>query len=406
MYAILSGIALALRAIRRNALRAALTVLGILIGVTAVIVVTGLGTGARQSVGKQIEAIGSNFIIVFPENGSVSGARKAAGVRLTEEDAKAIAREAPSVKAVAPVLRVRGQAVAEGRNWSTSIVGSTRDFLTVRSWGLAKGTMWTQSDEATKSKVCILGKTAKERLFGPVDAVGRSMRIGRYAYTIVGILAEKGEAPFGGDQDDMVLMPIGSMRARIMRTPPGFVGAIMLSATSAETTERAVTQLDALLRQRHKLDEGKAADFRVQTQKEFQAIQGAIYGVLTLLLVVIAAVSLVVGGIGVMNIMLVSVTERTREIGVRMAIGARSWDIQTQFLAEAVCLAFMGGLLGVLLGTAANGAIANALGWTMQVDGLAVSASLGVSALIGIGFGYVPARRAAELDPIAALRTE
>ncbi len=404
--AVLSAILLAFRAIRRNALRAALTVLGILIGVAAVVIVTGLGTGARESVGKQIEGIGSNFIIVFPENASSSGARKLGGVRLTEDDGHAISREAVSIRAVAPVLRARAQVVNAERNWSTNVVGSNLDYLIVRNWPMAKGEAWTVTDETSKAKVCVLGKTTKEKLFGDQDPIGRSVRVGRYNYRVLGVLSTKGEAPFGGDQDDMVLMPISSMRARVMRTPPGFTGALMLSATSAETTDRGVKQVESLLRQRHKIEDGKDPDFRIQTQKEFQEIQGAIYGILTVLLVVIAAISLLVGGIGVMNIMLVSVTERTREIGIRMAIGARASDIQTQFLVEAVVLSSLGGLIGVLLGTAVNAALANALGWTMHVDPVALTVSLSVSAFIGIGFGYFPARRAAQLDPIVALRYE
>jgi putative ABC transport system permease protein len=406
MRGLLFGLGLAIVSVRRNALRASLTVLGILIGVAAVITVTGLGTGARESVGKQIESVGSNVIVVLPENPSLSGARTVGSSRLNQEDGRVILREALSVRAVAPVLRTRVQVVAEGRNWSTSVVGSNRDFLVVRSWGVGRGEMWTASDEATKAKVVILGKTTKEKLFGPDEAIGKTVRIGRYPYRVLGILTSKGEAPFGGDQDDVVLMPIGSMRARVMRTPKGTVGALMMSATSTETTERAVAQVTSLLRQRHDIGEGQPPDFRLQTQKEFQAMQAAIYGVLTLLLVVIAAVSLVVGGIGVMNIMLVSVTERTREIGIRMAIGARARDIQTQFLAEAVLLAFLGGVLGVALGTLANAVVSSSLGWTMSVNGWPIAVSLSVSGLIGIAFGYLPARRAARLDPITALRVE
>ncbi|MFO0664633.1 MAG: ABC transporter permease [Polyangiaceae bacterium] len=396
----------ALRAIVRNGLRAGLTVLGILIGVFSVVVMTGLGTGARTSVSKQIEAIGSNFIIVSPENANVSGAKKATGARLTEEDGRAIKRDAVSVRAVAPVLRARAQVAAQEKNWSTSVVGSTTDFFIVRNWALSRGAIWTASDELTKSRVCVIGKTTAQKLFGNVDPVDRTLRIGRHSYRVLGLLESKGEAPFGGDQDDVIVMPIGSMRARVSRTPPGFVGVLMLSATSAETSDRAVAQIDALLRQRHHIEEGKTPDFSMKTQKEFQAVQGAIYGILTALLVIIAAVSLVVGGIGVMNIMLVSVTERTREIGIRMAIGARASDIQVQFLIEAICLSTLGGALGAGLGVLANALISRALSWQTTIDPIPIAVSIGVSAAIGIGFGYFPARRAALLDPITALRHE
>jgi putative ABC transport system permease protein len=269
-----------------------------------------------------------------------------------------------------------------------------------------QGAMWTPSDETTKARVCVIGKTLREKLFGPLDPIGRSVRIGRGSYRVLGVLSTKGEAPFGGDQDDMVLMPIGSMRARIVRGPPGSAGMLMISATAPETTDRAAAQIDSILRQRHRIGEGRSPDFRLQTQKEFQAVQGSIYGILTALLVVIAAISLVVGGIGVMNIMLVSVTERTREIGIRMAIGARASDIQTQFLVEAVVLSSLGGLFGVLLGVGVNAGVASALGWTINVDAAPLLLSLGVSAAVGVGFGFLPARRASKLDPIVALRYE
>jgi putative ABC transport system permease protein len=296
--------------------------------------------------------------------------------------------------------------IAGERNWSTSVVGSTTDFTTVRNWPVVQGAMWTASDETTKARVCVIGKTLREKLFGPLDPIGRSVRIGRGSYRVLGVLSTKGEAPFGGDQDDMVLMPIGSMRARIVRGPPGSAGMLMISATAPETTDRAAAQIDAILRQRHRIAEGRSPDFRLQTQKEFQAVQGSIYGILTALLVVIAAISLVVGGIGVMNIMLVSVTERTREIGIRMAIGARASDIQTQFLVEAVVLSSLGGLIGVLLGVSVNAGIAGALGWTINLDAAPLLLSLGVSAAVGVGFGFLPARRASKLDPIVALRYE
>ncbi len=244
------------------------------------------------------------------------------------------------------------------------------------------------------------------KLFGGDDPVGRSVRLGRYSFRVLGVLASKGEAPFGGDQDNMVLMPIGTMRGRVMRTAPGFAGVLLVSATNANTTGRAVKQIDSILRQRHRIAAGREPDFWIRTQQEFQAMQGAIYSLLTVLLVCIAMVSLLVGGIGVMNIMLVSVTERTREIGIRMAIGARAADIMTQFLAEAVVLSLIGGVAGALAGIAAIAGLGDSLGWPMKLDPLALGIAVGTSALTGIAFGFFPARRAAGLDPIVALRHE
>jgi putative ABC transport system permease protein len=407
MHAIVNGVVLAVRSIGRNALRASLTVLGILIGVAAVVVVTALGTGARDAVAGQIQALGSNIVMVQGQN-SGSGARGLSGTlyRLSEEDARALQREAVSVRAVAPALRARAQAVHMDRNASTSVIGSTLAFLVVRNWAVEKGAAWTESDETTKAKVVLLGSTVKKRLFGDEDAVGQRVRIGRHAYRVVGVLASKGEAPFGGDQDDMVLMPIGTMRSRVMRTPPGMVGILLCSATSSDTTARAVTQIDSILRQRHRIPEGREPDFWIRTQKEFEQMQSSIYSLLTILLVILAAISLVVGGIGVMNIMLVSVTERTREIGIRMAIGAREADIRSQFLIEAIVLAAVGGVAGAVVGVGAIGGLAAALEWPMALSPTALAVSVAASALTGVVFGFFPARRAARLDPIEALRHE
>jgi len=409
MNALLVGIRLAVIAIVRNRLRASLTVLGILIGVASVVTVTALGTGARESVGSQIESMGSNVIMVVPQSAAASGAKGALGAapRLTEEDGRAILNEAVSVAAVAPMLRSKAFVVVGEKNTLTQVIGTTRAFHVVRNWKVNQGTQWEEHDELTKTRVCLLGTTVVKNLFpNGEDPVGRIVRIGRYAYTVKGVLETKGEAPFGGDQDDMIAMPISSMRARIIRTPPGSAGVLNISATSAETTERAVAQIDAILRQRHRIAEGFTPDFWIRTQKEFQQMQTAIYTVLTLLLIAIAGVSLIVGGIGVMNIMLVSVTERTREIGIRMAIGAREGDIRAQFLVEAIVLALFGGLLGSVIGIAATAALGALLEWPMKVSTPALILSVATSAATGIVFGFFPARNAAKLDPIVALRHE
>jgi putative ABC transport system permease protein len=408
MRAVLSGILLALVAIRRNVLRAALTVLGILIGVMSVVAITALGAGARDSVGSKIQALGSNFMVVFPQSTAVSGAHGAQGTghRLTDDDGKAILREADNVKALTPWLEANVQVVAGDNNWSTQAGGATTDFQVVKNWHVTRGEIWTEHDEATKAKVCVLGTTVATKLFGTSDPVGQSVRIGRYPFRVLGVLESKGQAPFGGDLDDIVLMPIGSMRTRILKTPPGFVGVFLLSSTTAETTDHAVKQIESILRQRHNIADGAQADFQVRTLKEFQEMQGRIYDILTLVLVIVAGISLVVGGIGVMNIMLVSVTERTREIGIRMAIGAREADIRTQFLVEAVVLALVGGVLGALLGTVIVAVAAKILEWPMNVDPVALAISLTVSGATGVAFGFFPAQRAAKLDPILALHHE
>jgi putative ABC transport system permease protein len=408
MRALLDGIRLAVRAVIRNPLRASLTVLGILIGVAAVVTVTALGSGAREHVSEQIQAIGSNFIIVFPQSVQASGARGAqgAGQRLTEEDGRAILRDSSSVLTVAPVVRAVVQAVYGDQNWSTQVAGTTLSYLTVRNWPVNHGTAWDAHDESAKTKVVVLGATVARNLFGTEDPVGHTFRIGRYLYRVLGVLAPKGEAPFGLDQDDIILMPSSSFRARVLHTAPGFAGALMASATSADTTDRAVKQIDAILRERHHIGPGRDADFSISTQKQFADLFDKIYGILTDLLVFVAAISLIVGGIGVMNIMLVSVTERTREVGIRMAIGAREQDIRTQFLVEAVALSVLGGLAGVALGSVAIMVLKALLEWHMVLSPLAITISIGVSGAIGVAFGFIPARRAAGLDPIEALRHE
>jgi putative ABC transport system permease protein len=404
----LLALVIAFRAIRRNRLRAALTVLGILIGVASVVTISALGAGARDSVGGKIQSIGSNFIIVFPQSSAVSGAKGAqgSGVRLSGEDGRVIAREALSVTAVSPAMRANAQVVYGDKNDSVGVEGVTLAYLDIRNWKVAHGAPWTEHDELLKTKTCVIGTTIQKKLFGGQDPVGLNLRIGRYPFRVLGVLESKGETPFGDDQDETILMPITSFRSHVQQTPPDFAGVLMISATSAETTDRAVRQIEAILRQRHHIAEGRAPDFQVHSLKEFQEMQSVVYNLLTLLLVAVAAISLFVGGIGVMNIMLVSVTERTREIGIRMAIGARAHDIRTQFLVEAIALAALGGVLGALIGIGAIAALRPILEWNMAPSPLALAVSIGTSAFTGVVFGFFPARRAALLDPIEALRHE
>ncbi len=333
-------------------------------------------------------------------------ARKAAACVSRKKTGWQYRYEAVSIAAVAPVLRAQAQFVYMDKNVSTSALGTNRDYFTVRSWKVKDGAMWDEGDEVLKSKVCLLGSTVKTNLFGDTDPIGHYIRVDRYNYRIIGVLESKGQAPIGGDQDDVVVMPIGSMRARIFRTPPGFAGALMMSATSAETNDRAVSQIDSILRQRHRIVEGREPDYAVRTQKEFLELQQTVYGALTLLLTIVAAVALFIGGIGVMNIMLVSVTERTREIGTRMAIGAREADIRSQFLTEAIVLASAGGLGGVLVGAIIVPIIGALEDTPLSINVTAATISVVVSAGIGVVFGFFPARRAARLDPIEALRRE
>ena len=402
----LSALFLAMRAINRNKTRAGLTVLGILIGVAAVVTVVALGTSATDQVGGQIDNFGANVIFISPQPTQQSGARSKTLGRLTEADGRAISREAVSVSGVAPFLSTMGRIVYADKNVATTLYGVTLQYFPIRKFKLSKGDLWTESDELLKTKVCVIGPTVATNLFGNSDPVGQVFRIGKFPFRVAGVLDARGTSPFGEDQDDRVFMPIGSYRARIQHTAPGRVDMLLAGATSENTSLRAQEQIDGILRQRHHIDATREPDFQVNTQAEFRQKQQSITGLLTVLLFGVAAISLVVGGIGVMNIMLVSVAERTREIGIRMAIGAREADILVQFLIEAVVLSLIGGLVGTAVGVAAITGMAKALDWPMRMSPQALFVALGVSATIGVVFGFFPARRAAQLDPIEALRRE
>ncbi len=401
----------ALRALAINKLRSLLTMLGIIIGVGAVIVMIAVGAGAQARVEEQIRSLGSNLLLIL------SGATTSGGVRmgfgsnltLTEDDAAAIPREIPEVTA-APALRGSAQIVWGNQNWSTIIFGVTPEYLEVRQWEIAAGRSFDATDMAGAAKVCLIGQTVARQLFGGVDPVGQPIRVRRVPFTVVGVLEGKGQSMMGSDQDDLVIMPISTARKRVLGAAnlakQRSVGTIWVKVPEGNDMKAAEEQVRALLRQRHRLQPGQDDDFSLRNLEEVAAAQEASSRVLALLLAAVASVSLVVGGIGIMNIMLVSVTERTREIGLRRAVGARTRDILGQFLVEAVTLSLIGGLAGIALGVGAAFGIAQIAGWRIVLSPEAVMLAVAFAFAIGVFFGFYPARKAARLNPVEALRFE
>ena len=394
---------IALRALRRNKLRTLLTMLGIIIGVTAVIAAISIGNGAKVEVEARVASLGQNVLSVFPGSQSTGGARGGWGSRstLTDGDAQAISREVADVVAVSCEVRDRNQVLANGLNWNTQVQGESPDYLSVRAWGLASGSMFTDADVRSASKVCIIGKTVADQLFGGNDPVGQTLRIRDIPFKILGVLQTKGVNLFGQDQDDTVVVPYTSAMRRI--SGRDFLNAILIQADKAENMERMVQDVTAVLQQRRG---GREPDFTVRSQLELAEAATANARTMTWLIVCVAAISLVVGGIGIMNIMLVSVTERTREIGIRMAIGARGRDILLQFLIEAVTLSILGGVLGICGGILVSKIISIKAGWPTVTSNASIIAAFAFSAGVGIFFGFYPARKASKLDPIDALRYE
>ena len=394
-----------LRSIARNKLRSALTILGIVIGVGCVIVTGGIGNGASASIQANISSLGANYIMIFPGAVTQGGARIfSAQSSLTEEDAKAMKTECPAVSYVSPGVRSGGQVVAGENNWATEIFGTDVDWPFIRSWNIVQGSFFTESEVKGAAKVAVLGNSVRENLFPDSDPIGAIIRVKSVPFKVVGVLEKKGGSTMGNDQDDQIVIPYTTAMKRI--TGNNRLGLVQVSAKSPHEIQDAMAEIKALLRQRHRLGPGQDDDFMMRSQEEIAATASETTKTLSTLLASIAVVSLLVGGIGIMNIMLVSVTERTREIGIRMALGAKSRHVLAQFLLEAVTLSLVGGGIGVALGIGVSRLVAKYAGWPVAVDPSSIAIAFGFSALIGIFFGFYPARKAAALDPIEALRYE
>ncbi|KFE64867.1 ABC transporter permease [Hyalangium minutum] len=408
---LIETVRLAVRALVRSKTRSVLTALGIIIGVGAVIAMVAIGDGARANVQQVFTSMGTNLLIILPGSSTSGGARGGFGSAptVTWDDLEAIRTQVPSVRAAAPELRSSTTVLSEDQNWTTSVIGTTPDFFEVRNWPLASGARFTEQDAEAGAKVAILGQSVVEKLFGAgADPVGQSIRIKKTPFTVIGVVARKGQSPVGQDLDDTVFVPANTFRRQVQSQSLGaFIsGVTYVQAAPTATTAQAQADIIQLLRERHRLAESAPNDFDIRDLSELAAGQQQSTQTLSLLLASIAAVSLLVGGIGIMNIMLVSVTERTREIGVRVAVGARPRDILSQFLVEALTLALLGGAIGAGLGVGIARFLASQFQWPLLVRPDVIFLALGFSALVGVGFGLYPARKASQLDPIDALRYE
>jgi putative ABC transport system permease protein len=399
-------IRVALRALARNKMRTILTMLGIIIGVGAVICTVAIGQGASAQVQQQIQSLGVNMLMVFSGSVNTGGVRMGsqATKTLTVDDAQAILQQVPNIVAVSPVVFAPVQVVAGNQNWFTRAQGASPDLLQVRNWPVVSGSSFAQRDIDMASNVCVIGNTVAQQLFGDQDPVGQTIRVKNLPFRVLGLLQTKGQSGVGQDQDDIIIMPYTTVQKKIAGI--SWVQSIFASASSQQAMQPAQEAMAALLRQRHHLRPGEDDDFMVRSPNEMAQAAAASSLVMTVLLAAIASISLLVGGIGIMNIMLVSVTERTREIGVRMAVGATEEDVQRQFLSEAVVLSSIGGLVGIVLGIVGSALISHLLRWSTVVSPLSVLVAAVFSGAVGIFFGYYPARKAARLDPIEALRYE
>jgi putative ABC transport system permease protein len=400
---------IAFKALGRNKMRSSLTMLGIIIGVGAVIAMIAIGSGAKARIQEQIASMGSNLLIVLSGSATSGGIRHGSGSvpTLTVDDAKAMATELSAVKYSAPLLRGVTQVVFGNQNWSTVTYGSTPEALLIRDWPTVQGRSLIQADVDGAAKVCLLGQTVVEYLFGQMDPVGQMVRIKQFPFTVVGVLSAKGQTTWGQDQDDVVYVPLTTgQRLLFGQQFPGMVWSISVQATAPDTMNLAEEQITQLLRQRHRLRANQDNDFMIRNLTEAFSAAEESARVMSILLGAIASISLLVGGIGIMNIMLVSVTERTREIGIRMAVGARGKDILWQFLVEALVLSLIGGIIGILIGIGASQLISQMFKWPTLISIQALLLSFSFSGGVGIFFGFYPARKAAQMDPIEALRYE
>lgn len=405
----LQTLKIALRALRTNKMRSFLTMLGIIIGIAAVIAMMAVGSGASYVISQQIASIGSNIILVIPGSTTSGGLRTGSGgaQTLTSDDVKAIMNECPSVGLAAGTVRSSGQVVYGNLNWSTVMMGGTPELFEIREWPVTAGRNITQQDVDSAVKVCLLGQTVADNLFGSADPVGNIVRIKKIPFTVIGVLERKGQSPQGTDQDDTIFVPLRTAQRNLSRSHhTNNVGAVIVKAKSEELLGKAEEEINSLLNQRHRITGGKEPDFSTRNLSEILAVAEKSSKAMSLLLGAVASISLIVGGIGIMNIMLVSVTERTREIGIRMAIGAKKNDILLQFMTEAVLLTMLGGLIGIALGTGGATIVSSLLGWPTMISIQSISIAFVFSAAVGIFFGFYPARKAAGLNPIDALRYE
>jgi len=409
MTTLLQSLLIAVRALRVNKMRALLTMLGIIIGIAAVIAMVAIGSGASKMISDQIASIGSNLLLVIPGSVTSGGLRSGSGgtPTLTYDDARAIKTECPSVANVAPTVRGSAQIVYGNQNWSTVVMGTTPEMLSVRDWPVTAGRNISQSDVDGATKNCLIGQTIAENLFGGLDPVGKIIRIKKIPFTVIGLLDHKGQSPQGQDQDDVVYIPLRTAQRKMFGSQfPNSVGSVMVQAQGADVLKKAEEEVTALLDQRHRIGPSRERDFTVRNLSEILAVSEQSSKVMSLLLGAVASISLIVGGIGIMNIMLVSVTERTREIGIRMAIGARQRDILLQFLTEAVLLTTCGGIIGMGMGVAGAMVIAKVMEWPTLISSQAIVIAFLFSAGVGVFFGFYPARKAAGLNPIDALHYE